>query len=117
MWVELMLDDLKDRQIEGQAANPHETRGKECLRYYDDPLKLVTDGLRVARIQQTWSAQSLKLEWSTGIAGTKLAATARDFGQYLVMCCQGELKQGAAPKTSTERTLTRWLANSKSTRY
>ena len=115
-WVELMLADFRDRHVEGQAVCPPEVRAKECLTYYDNPLKLVTDGLRLSRVQETWSEQSLKLEWSTGTGGTKLAATARDFGQYLVMCCQGELKQGAAPKTSIERHLTRWLADSKSIR-
>ena len=111
-----MLADFADRHVEGQAVCPSEVRAKECLTYYDDPLKLVTDGLRLSRVQETWSDQLLKLEWSTGNGGTKLAATAHDFGQYLVMFCQGELKQGAAPKTSTERNLTRWLADSKYTR-
>ena len=111
-----MLTDIQDQHVEGHNTSLQESRAKECLTYYDDPLKLVTDGLRLTRVQQTWSEQQLKLEWSTGNPGTKLAATAQDFGQYLVRFCRGELKQGAAPKTSTERHLTRWLADSKSNR-
>ena len=111
-----MLADFADRHIEENSACPSEQRAKDCLKYYDDPLKLVNDRLRIARVQETWAEQLLKLEWSSGHNGTKLAATAHDFGQYLVALCQGEQKHGAAPKTSTERHLTRWLADSKSNR-
>ncbi len=72
---------------------------------YQEPVNMVHDGIRVARVTETFKKDIIKMEWSIGTMGTAYHTMALDFGKFLVMLCEGEMKVGAAPKTSSERYL------------
>ena len=63
----------------------------------------------MARASETFKKDVIKLEWSVGVVGTTYNKTAEDFGKFLVMLYEGEMKIGAAPRTASERYLSNWL--------
>ena len=81
---------------------------------YTEPRMMVRDGIRVARVAETFAKNMLKIEWSVGNTGTHYHALAADFGNFLIQVCHGEMKYGAAPLSANERILSGWLSDNRS---